>query len=151
MRRWCSAQVSRVGGKGGIRRKKKVTHKSAAQDDKKLQSSLRRMGVNPVNAVSEVLMLMEDDTAMVFNQGVRMQANLSANTYIVSGTHTVKPLSEVNTGSLGMDQAQLAQLQAMMAQHQAMQKAKEESGEAANDDDDVPDLVENFEEVSESS
>ncbi|VDO24721.1 unnamed protein product, partial [Onchocerca flexuosa] len=37
-----AAQV-RTGGKGTARRKKKVVHKTAATDDKKLQSNLKKL------------------------------------------------------------------------------------------------------------
>ena len=36
----------RVGGKGVPRRKKKVVHRTATTDDKKLQSSLKKLSVN---------------------------------------------------------------------------------------------------------
>ena len=38
------AQV-RIGGKGTARRKKKVVHRTATTDDKKLQSSLKKLSV----------------------------------------------------------------------------------------------------------
>jgi len=37
----------RIGGKGTPRRKKKVVHATAATDDKKLQSSLKKLSVSP--------------------------------------------------------------------------------------------------------
>lgn len=40
------AQV-RIGGKGTARRKKKVVHRTATTDDKKLQSSLKKLSVSP--------------------------------------------------------------------------------------------------------
>ena len=39
------AQV-RIGGKGTARRKKKVLHRTATTDDKKLQSSLKKLSVS---------------------------------------------------------------------------------------------------------
>ena len=33
----------RIGGKGTVRRKKKVVHRTATTDDKKLQSSLKKL------------------------------------------------------------------------------------------------------------
>lgn len=39
------AQV-RIGGKGTARRKKKVVHRTATTDDKKLQSSLKKLAVS---------------------------------------------------------------------------------------------------------
>ena len=41
------AQV-RIGGKGTARRKKKVVHRTATTDDKKLQSSLKKLSVSKI-------------------------------------------------------------------------------------------------------
>mmetsp|Transcript_14059 Transcript_14059/g.20783 ORF Transcript_14059/g.20783 Transcript_14059/m.20783 type:complete len:166 (-) Transcript_14059:8-505(-) len=146
------AGAARVGGRGSVRRKQKAAHKSSANDDKKLQSCLKRLGVNQVSSVSEVQMFKDDDTCMVFGPGVKVQVNIAANTYVISGPSETKPSSEVaSSGFGGMD---MAQLQAMMQQAQAAQAAAggaEGGADGADDDDAVPDLVEDFEEVSESS
>uniref|UniRef100_A0A4W5NZI4 NAC-A/B domain-containing protein n=2 Tax=Hucho hucho TaxID=62062 RepID=A0A4W5NZI4_9TELE len=47
------AQV-RIGGKGTARRKKKVVHRTATADDKKLQSSLKKLAVNNISGIEEV-------------------------------------------------------------------------------------------------
>ena len=47
------AQV-RIGGKGTARRKKKVVHRTATADDKKLQSSLKKLAVNNIAGIEEV-------------------------------------------------------------------------------------------------
>lgn len=47
------AQV-RIGGKGTARRKKKVVHRSATTDDKKLQSSLKKLAVSTIPGIEEV-------------------------------------------------------------------------------------------------
>jgi hypothetical protein len=44
----------RIGGKGTPRRKKKVVHTTAATDDKKLQSSLKKLAVNTIPGIEEV-------------------------------------------------------------------------------------------------
>ncbi len=44
----------RIGGKGTARRKKKVVHRTATTDDKKLQSVLKKLGVNPIPGIEEV-------------------------------------------------------------------------------------------------
>ncbi|KAE8636006.1 hypothetical protein XENTR_v10002810 [Xenopus tropicalis] len=48
------AQV-RIGGKGTARRKKKVVHRTATADDKKLQFSLKKLGVNNISGIEEVM------------------------------------------------------------------------------------------------
>lgn len=41
--------------KGTARRKKKVVHRTAAADDKKLQFSLKKLGVNNISGIEEVI------------------------------------------------------------------------------------------------
>ena len=43
----------RIGGKGTPRRKKKVVHTTAATDDKKLQSTLKKLTVNTIPGIEE--------------------------------------------------------------------------------------------------
>lgn len=40
--------------KGTARRKKKVVHRTATADDKKLQFSLKKLGVNNISGIEEV-------------------------------------------------------------------------------------------------
>lgn len=39
---------------GSARRKKKVIHKTAVSDDKKLQASLKKLGLSPIPSIEEV-------------------------------------------------------------------------------------------------
>lgn len=39
---------------GTARRKKKVVHRTATTDDKKLQNSLKKLAVNPIPGIEEV-------------------------------------------------------------------------------------------------
>ena len=41
----------RIGGKGTVRRKKKVVHRTATTDDKKLQSSLKKLSGKQIRSV----------------------------------------------------------------------------------------------------
>lgn len=41
--------------KGTARRKKKVVHRTATADDKKLQFSLKKLGVNNISGIEEVI------------------------------------------------------------------------------------------------
>jgi nascent polypeptide-associated complex subunit beta len=57
----------RIGGKGTPRRKiKKTHHKSTAGDDKKLQSALKKLNVQPIQAIEEVNMFTEDGKVIHF-------------------------------------------------------------------------------------
>jgi hypothetical protein len=40
--------------KGTARRKKKVLHKTTVGDEKKLQTSLKKLGLNPIPSIEEV-------------------------------------------------------------------------------------------------
>ena len=48
------SQGSRVGGKGTVRRKRKAAPKATNTDDKRLQGSLKRLGVNTIPGIEEV-------------------------------------------------------------------------------------------------
>ena len=65
----------RLGGKGTPRRKKKVVHKTTATDDKKLQSSLKKLAVNTIPNIEEVNMIRDDGTVLHFNNP-RVQGTL---------------------------------------------------------------------------
>uniref|UniRef100_A0A674CP94 Transcription factor BTF3 n=2 Tax=Salmo trutta TaxID=8032 RepID=A0A674CP94_SALTR len=92
------AQV-RIGGKGTARRKKKVVHRTATADDKKLQSSLKKLSVNNISGIEEVNMIKDDGTVIHFNNP-KVQASLSANTFAITGHAENKQLTEMLPGIL---------------------------------------------------
>merc|ERR1711902_418153 len=92
------AQV-RTGGKGTARRKKKVVHKTAATDDKKLQSALKKISVNSIPNIEEVNMIKDDGTVLHFNNP-KVQASLAANTFAITGHADNKQLTEMLPGIL---------------------------------------------------
>uniref|UniRef100_A0A8C2W8B7 Transcription factor BTF3 n=1 Tax=Cyclopterus lumpus TaxID=8103 RepID=A0A8C2W8B7_CYCLU len=92
------AQV-RIGGKGSARRKKKVVHRTATADDKKLQSSLKKLAVNNIAGIEEVNMIKDDGTVIHFNNP-KVQASLSANTFAITGHAETKQLTEMLPGIL---------------------------------------------------
>jgi hypothetical protein len=53
-------------GKGTPRRKTKKVHKSTGTDDKKLQTSLKKLNVQPIQAIEEVNMFKEDGNVIHF-------------------------------------------------------------------------------------
>ncbi len=61
-----AAQV-RTGGKGSVRRKKKAVHRQTATDDKKLQSTLKRLGVNNIPGIEEVNLFKDDGSVIHFS------------------------------------------------------------------------------------
>jgi nascent polypeptide-associated complex subunit beta len=123
-------------------------HKTTSTDDKRLQSTLKRLGVNTIPGIEEVLLINDDQTVLQFNNP-KVQASIAANTYVVSGPSQQKSFAEVAPGMAGMGGANLAQ---MMAQMQGMGGMGVGGGPGApddedDDDDDVPDLVENFDQA----
>ena len=53
-------------GKGTPRRKVKKVHKSAGTDDKKLQTALKKLNVQPIQAIEEVNMFKTDGNVIHF-------------------------------------------------------------------------------------
>ncbi|XP_018509541.2 nascent polypeptide-associated complex subunit beta isoform X1 [Brassica rapa] len=82
------ANTVRTGGKGTVRRKKKAVHKTNTTDDKKLQSTLKRIGVNSIPAIEEVN-IFKDDVVIQFTNP-KVQASVGANTWVVSGSPQTK-------------------------------------------------------------
>lgn len=137
------AQV-RIGGKGTPRRKKKVVHATAATDDKKLQSCLKKLSINTIPGIEEVNMIKDDGTVIHFNNP-KAQASLSANTFAISGNGENKQITEMLPGILSQlgpeGLTQLKRLASSVAASNAGKSALEE-------DDEIPDLVESFDEAS---
>ncbi|MCL7036935.1 hypothetical protein MKW94_010202 [Papaver nudicaule] len=61
------AGAVRTGGKGSVRRKKKAVHKTTTTDDKRLQSTLKRVGVNSIPAIEEVNIFKDDSVIQFLN------------------------------------------------------------------------------------
>jgi len=141
--------ANRIGGKGTVRRK--VVRKpkpSGAQDDKKLQGALKKLNVQPIPGVEEVNMFREDGNVLHFS-APKVHAAVSANTFAVYGTGQVKELTELVPGilnQLGPDS--LASLRKLAESYQAIQQNQKRTSAGEDDDDDVPDLVENFDAVN---
>ncbi|EEC76547.1 hypothetical protein OsI_14347 [Oryza sativa Indica Group] len=147
------AGAVRTGGKGTVRRKKKAVHKTGTTDDKRLQSTLKRVGVNTIPAIEEVNIFKDDLVIQFVNP--KVQASIAANTWVVSGSPQTKKLQDVLPGiinQLGPDNMEhlkriAEEMQKQVAAAGATAQAKEEN------DDDVPELVpgENFEEVAQET
>lgn len=161
----------RIGGKGTARRKKKVVHRTATTDDKKLQSSLKKLTVNSIPGIEEVNMFKEDGTVIHFNNP-KVQASLAANTFAITGQAEQKRITDMMPGILnqlrpenlehlkslasalagsqgGEGSPNLSDLAAAVAAveggvdgHAALGTLKEE------EDDEVPQLVQNFDEAA---
>ncbi len=143
---------ARTGGKGTARRKHKAVHKVAAADDKKLQAQLKKLEVNPIQAIEEVNLFKEDGNVIHF-AAPKVQASMASNTYVVSGRSEVKGLQDLLPGiinQLGPDNlANLKRIAESMGASGAFNPAAT-GGAGGEGDDEMPDLVDvNFESVSE--
>uniref|UniRef100_A0A8C2V3A6 Transcription factor BTF3 n=1 Tax=Chinchilla lanigera TaxID=34839 RepID=A0A8C2V3A6_CHILA len=119
------AQV-RIGGKGTARRKKKVVHRAAT-----------------------VNMFTNQGTVIHFNNP-EVQASLAANAFTITGHAETKQLTEMLPSilnQLGADSlTSLRSLAESLPKQSVDGKAPLANGE--DDDDEVPDLAENFDEAS---
>ena len=141
----------RTGGKGTPRRKVRNVHKSTGMDDKKLQTSLKKLNVQPIQAIEEVNMFKADGNVIHFS-APKVHAAVPSNTFAIYGHGEEKELTELVPGilnQLGPDS--LASLRKLAESYQSMQKAEggedKKDDDDDDDDDDIPDLVEgeNFE------
>merc|ERR1711874_906804 len=139
----------RIGGKGTVRRKKKVVHRTATTDDKKLQSSLKKLSVNSIPGIEEVNMIKDDGTVIHFNNP-KVQASLAANTFAVTGHGENKQITDLLPGILNQLGAESLTHLKKLASNVPSADGLDGGMEAGkdDDDDDVPDLVENFDEAS---
>lgn len=150
------AQV-RIGGKGTPRRKKKIVHSTPATDDKKLQSSLKKLSVNTIPGIEEVNIIKNDGTVIHFNNP-KAQASLPTNTFAITGHGENKSISEMLPGILTqLGPQDITQLKKIASEFASKTSAANlgvgGSGAAAgagptDDDDDVPVLVDDFEAVA---
>merc|ERR1711976_1045861 len=141
------AQV-RIGGKGTARRKKKVIHRTATTDDKKLQSSLKKLAVNNIPGIEEVNMIKEDGQVINFNNP-KVQASLAANTFAITGHAENKQITEMLPGILNQLGAEsLTHLKRLASAVPGMGGAAGGMADGNDEEDEVPDLVENFDEAS---
>ncbi|WP_293607170.1 2'-deoxycytidine 5'-triphosphate deaminase [Ponticaulis sp.] len=137
-------EAVRTGGAGTVRRKKLKKHASHAADEKQLQQQLKRLGVNNIPGVEEVNMFKEDGSVLHFATP-KVQASVAANTYTITGHGDTKRLEELLPGiinQLGPDN--LMNLKRIAEAHAAAEGA----AGAPAEEDDIPDIGENFEDVS---
>ena len=64
-------------------------HKTASTDDKKLQSTLKKLGVNGIQGIEEVNMFKDSGEVLHFSNP-KVQASLSSNVFAISGNSETK-------------------------------------------------------------
>jgi len=132
----------RIGGKGTQRRKKKVVHKTATTDDKKLQATLKKLSVNPIPGIEEVNMIKDDGQVLHF-KNPKVQASLGANTFAVTGPCENKPLTDMLPNILNQ-----IGTEGLTSLRKLAERIPQTRLDTATESDDVPTLVENFDEPS---
>eukprot|EP00358_Blepharisma_japonicum_P000105 CAMPEP_0202946078 /NCGR_PEP_ID=MMETSP1395-20130829/8347_1 /ASSEMBLY_ACC=CAM_ASM_000871 /TAXON_ID=5961 /ORGANISM="Blepharisma japonicum, Strain Stock R1072" /LENGTH=113 /DNA_ID=CAMNT_0049646451 /DNA_START=126 /DNA_END=467 /DNA_ORIENTATION=+ len=111
-------------------------------DDKKLRSSISKLGVQPLPAIEEVNFFKDDNTVLHF-VNPQVNANIKDNFFVVSGTGEVKTIKDLMPGII----TQLGPKNLDVLKD-LVQASKEQAG-----GEEVPDLVggQNFEDVSNQS
>merc|ERR1719171_735871 len=127
----------RTGGKGTVRRKKKVVHKTTTTDDKRLQNTLKRLGINSIPAIEEVNLFMESGEVIHFTNP-KVQASIAANTYVIIGVAETRKLQDLFPGILNqVDKSVLPSLKKIAENYTPDAADGDDDDE---DDDDVPEL-----------
>lgn len=142
----------RIGGKGSARRKKKVIHRTNATDDKKLQTSLKKLGLTNIPGIEEVNMIKDDGEVIHFNNP-KVQASLSSNTFAVTGHAEVKKISDLLPTLLSQlsDENFSSALKKLVASSPNLggrEGEKRSQAGGVDDDEEVPELVGNFDDAS---
>ncbi|KAK7822226.1 basic transcription factor 3, partial [Quercus suber] len=117
--------------------KKKAIHRATTTDDKRLQSTLKRIGVNAIPAIEEVNIFKDDAVIQFINP--KVQASIAANTWVVSGSPQTKRPDNLDN------------LRKLAEQFQKQQPPAGAQATQEEDDDEVPELVagETFETAAE--
>ena len=131
---------NQIGGKGTVRRTKKVVHKEAIQEDKKLKATIKKFGMQVLQDIDEVNMF-KDDNTVVHMRKPQTQFSVRENLLVVAGQAETKALKDMMPDIL--KQLGPQQYQFLKGQLGNMDGKKEDEG----DDDDVPNLVGTFEDA----
>jgi len=144
------------GGKNAMRRKKFKAKKSTNEFEKRLQANLKKLSCNTIPGIEEVNLFKSDGTVIHF-VSPKVDAEVSSNTFIVSGTFTENKIEELLPDILpqiGSDH--LTQLKDYAEKFEALRPNNDDGDEApalvgAGDSEDVPMLIDddlNFEQVA---
>nr|XP_045247752.1 transcription factor BTF3-like [Macaca fascicularis] len=138
-----------IGGKGPARRKKKVVHRTATTEDKNFQFSLKKLGVNNISGIEEVNVFTNQGRVIHFNNP-EVQTSLAGKPFTITGHAKTKQLTAMLPSifiQLGADcLTSLRRLAEALPKQSVDRPAPLATGE--DDDDEVTDLVENFDEAS---
>ncbi|CRH03893.1 basic transcription factor 3b, putative [Plasmodium relictum] len=139
-----------IGGKGSARRKIKKIHKNSISNEKKISLILKKIGASYFGDVDEISIYRTDDTYLEFKKP-KLSASLPSNTYIVTGKFTeqkidINKIFEGLKGNKNLDMNLLEKIKNDPNLKNILNK--ENNLKKESEGVDIPDLVENFEEVS---
>ncbi|SBS87390.1 basic transcription factor 3b, putative [Plasmodium ovale wallikeri] len=155
--------LRQIGGKGSARRKIKKVHKNSISNEKKINLILKKIGASYFGDVDEICIYKAGDTYLEFKRP-KLSASLQSNTYVVTGKFTeqkidINKIFEGLKGNKNVDMNLLEKIKndpnikSLLKENEANKKENEQEGEEEQAADmvenaEVPDLVENFEDVS---
>ena len=122
-----------TGGKGSMRRKKKVAPKNNNQDAA-LAKKMGKFGLQPLPDIEEVNFFKDDDTVMHLKRP-NIQFSMKEQLVTVNGEAETKDIKSMIPGILS---------QVGPEQYKTLQNIVKSSAQADDDDDDVPELVGEF-------
>ena len=132
-----SQGAKRLGGKGSARRKGKSVRKGNAVDERALKTTLQKLNCRDIPHIEEVNMFHNDNESVTNFVNPKVQYSIPCNTFVVTGNSETKRISDIPdiVNQLSADN---------------LDKLKElyKNSAAVGDDDDVPSLVDNFEDVA---
>merc|ERR1719189_1071871 len=129
---------TQLGGKG-TQRKVQKAKPEASQEDKKLQTAIKKFGVQPLGEIEEVNMFKDDNTIIHFKRP-QVQFSARESILVVTGTNEAKEFKDLMPDILRqVGPQQYGFLKDLIGQ-QAKGAKGAEAGE--DDEDDVPPLVE---------
>ena len=140
------------GGKGTMRRKKKVVHKQVGEESKKLDAQLKKMNLHPLGQIDETNFICDNGRVYNFQKPI-VKANLQQKTFVITAAQepAIKSLEQCGPDilpQLGPEYLRNLQEFAKKLQEQQAKKGGEGTGvpetveEEDDDNDDPPPLEE---------
>ncbi|CAY67234.1 Subunit beta1 of the nascent polypeptide-associated complex (NAC) involved in protein targeting [Komagataella phaffii GS115] len=133
---------------GGARLKQKRSNRDAEADDTKLQATLQKFNVQTLTGVEEANFFKDDGKVLHFNR-VGVQAAANYNTYAFTGYAQEKNITDLIPGilpQLGAENLQFLQqiAESLQKNPDALNALKNQNqeGAEAEDDSEIPELVE---------
>ena len=136
--------ATQIGGKGGARITKKVNKKVDKNEDKKLKQQLKKFNVQSLPDIEEVNFFRDDDTVMTFKRPA-VDFSVRDNLLVVSGSPETKEIEAMLPDIL----KQCGPEQAAKLKDVVKKDDKKADGiKEEEDEDDIPELVGNFDYAS---